>query len=317
MRRPFSMIQQCALLIWGFKMSQFITAILTSLSSGAIYALMSLALVLVWRSTRVVNFAQAGQAVLTTYIGYAVIQKTGSYWIALIVAVISGALIGAIIDRFFMRPIFKRITSGPIVMIAPVVATLGLLGIIQAIIGLIWGLTNQSIETPVSNAGLNINGTVVAFSLYNALVLAIVTLVMVLLTLLFQKTNIGLALRASAYSPEIAKLSGIKVDAVRTLGWAISGAAGGLAGMLYIPNTYLYPNAMDVLLVFGFIAAVIGGLESMAGAVAGAMVLGFAINFSTSYISTKLVFPTAFVVLILVLLVRPSGLFAAKKGRSA
>lgn len=311
------MIQQCALLIWGFKMNQFITAVLTSLSSGAIYALMSLSLVLVWRSTRVVNFAQAGQAVLTTYIGYAVIQKTGSYWIALIVAVISGALIGAIIDRFFMRPIFKRVTSGPIVMIAPVVATLGLLGIIQAIIGFIWGLTNQSIETPVSNAGLNINGTVVAFSLYNLLVLVIVTLVMILLTLLFQKTNIGLALRASAYSPEIAKLSGIKVDAVRTLGWAISGAASGLAGMLYIPNTYLYPNAMDVLLVFGFIAAVIGGLDSMAGAVAGAMVLGFAINFSTTYISTTLVFPTAFVVLILVLLVKPSGLFAAKKGRSA
>ena len=298
-------------------MNQFITAVLTSLSSGAIYALMSLSLVLVWRSTRVVNFAQAGQAVLTTYIGYAVIQKTGSYWIALLVAVVSGAVIGAIIDRFFMRPIFKRITSGPIVMIAPVVATLGLLGIIQAIIGFVWGLTNQSIETPVSNAGLSLNGTVVAFSLYNALVLVIVTLVMVLLTLLFQKTNIGLALRASAYSPEIAKLSGIKVDAVRTLGWAIAGAASGLAGMLYIPNTYLYPNAMDVLLVFGFIAAVIGGLESMAGAVAGAMVLGFAINFSTSYISTKLVFPTAFVVLILVLLVKPSGLFADKKGRSA
>ena len=298
-------------------MNQFITAILTSLSSGAIYALMSLSLVLVWRSTRVVNFAQAGQAVLTTYIGYAVIQKTGSYWIALVVAVISGALIGAIIDRFFMRPIFKRVTSGPIVMIAPVVATLGLLGIIQAIIGFIWGLTNQSIETPVSNAGLNINGTVVAFSLYNLFVLVIVTLVMILLTLLFQKTNIGLALRASAYSPEIAKLSGIKVDAVRTLGWAISGAASGLAGMLYIPNTYLYPNAMDVLLVFGFIAAVIGGLDSMAGAVAGAMVLGFAINFSTTYISTTLVFPTAFLVLILVLLVKPSGLFAAKKGRSA
>jgi branched-chain amino acid transport system permease protein len=298
-------------------MNQFITAVLTSLSSGAIYALMSLSLVLVWRSTRVVNFAQAGQAVLTTYIGYAVIQKTGSYWIALVVAVISGALIGAIIDRFFMRPIFKRVTSGPIVMIAPVVATLGLLGIIQAIIGFIWGLTNQSIETPVSNAGLNINGTVVAFSLFNLLVLVIVTLVMVLLTLLFQKTNIGLALRASAYSPEIAKLSGIKVDAVRTLGWAISGAASGLAGMLYIPNTYLYPNAMDVLLVFGFIAAVIGGLDSMAGAVAGAMVLGFAINFSTTYISTTMVFPTAFLVLILVLLVKPSGLFAAKKGRSA
>jgi branched-chain amino acid transport system permease protein len=296
---------------------QFITAVLTSLSSGAIYALMSIALVLVWRSTRVVNFAQAGQAVLTTYIGYEVIQRTGSYWIALVAAIVSGALIGAFIDRFFMRPIFKRVTSGPIVLIAPVVATLGLLGIIQAIIGIVWGFNIQSIQTPVANDGFNVNGTVIAFSLFNAFVLGTVTLTMILLTLLFQKTNIGLALRASAYSPEIAKLSGIRVDAVRTLGWAIAGAAGGLAGMLYIPGASLDPNAMDILLVFGFIAAVIGGLESMAGAVAGAMVLGFAINFATTYISTTLVFLTAFAILILVLLIRPSGLFASKKSRSA
>jgi branched-chain amino acid transport system permease protein len=296
---------------------QFTTAVLTSLSSGAIYALMSIALVLVWRSTRVVNFAQAGQAVLTTYIGYEVIQRTGSYWIALVAAIISGALIGAFIDRFFMRPIFKRVTSGPIVLIAPVVATLGLLGIIQAIIGIVWGLNIQSIQTPVANDGFNVNGTVIAFSLFNAFVLGTVTLTMILLTLLFHKTNIGLALRASAYSPEIAKLSGIRVDAVRTLGWAIAGAAGGLAGMLYIPGASLDPNAMDILLVFGFIAAVIGGLESMAGAVAGAMVLGFAINFATTYISTTLVFLTAFAILILVLLIRPSGLFASKKSRSA
>ena len=296
---------------------QFTTAVLTSLSSGAIYALMSIALVLVWRSTRVVNFAQAGQAVLTTYIGYEVIQRTDSYWIALVAAIVSGALIGAFIDRFFMRPIFKRVTSGPIVLIAPVVATLGLLGIIQAIIGIVWGLNIQSIQTPVANDGFNVNGTVIAFSLFNAFVLGTVTLTMILLTLLFQKTNIGLALRASAYSPEIAKLSGIRVDAVRTLGWAIAGAAGGLAGMLYIPGASLDPNAMDILLVFGFIAAVIGGLESMAGAVAGAMVLGFAINFATTYISTTLVFLTAFAILILVLLIRPSGLFASKKSRSA
>jgi branched-chain amino acid transport system permease protein len=216
-----------------------------------------------------------------------------------------------------MRPIFKRVTSGPIVLIAPVVATLGLLGIIQAIIGIVWGLNIQSIQTPVSNDGFNVNGTVIAFSLFNAFVLGTVTLTMILLTLLFQKTNIGLALRASAYSPEIAKLSGIRVDAVRTLGWAIAGAAGGLAGMLYIPGASLDPNAMDILLVFGFIAAVIGGLESMAGAVAGAMVLGFAINFATTYVSTTLVFLTAFAILILVLLIRPSGLFASKKSRSA
>jgi len=296
-------------------MLRFITAILTSLSAGAIYALMSTALVLVWRSTRVINFAQAGQAVLTTYIGYEITIRTGSYWYGLMAAILSGALIGAMIDRFFLRPIFKRVKSGPIVMIAPVVATLGLLGIIQAIIGFIWGLNYQALAAPVSTDGYKILGTVIAFSPFNLMVLLSVTITMVLLTVLFQKTNIGLALRASAYSPEIAKLSGIKVDAVRTLGWAIAGAAGGLAGMLYVPDSYLHPNSMDVLLVFGFIAAVIGGLDSLFGAVAGAMILGFAINFAATYISYKIVFPTAFVILILVLLVKPGGIFSSSKGR--
>ena len=296
-------------------MLEFVTAILTSLSTGAIYALMSTALVLVWRSTRVINFAQAGQAVLTTYIGYEITTRSGSYWIGFIAAVLSGALIGAGIDRFFMRPIFKRVKSGPIVMIAPVVATLGLLGIIQAIVGFIWGLNYLTIAAPVSTEGIKVFGSVIAFSPFNLMVLISVTLSMILLTILFQKTNLGLALRASAYSPEIAKLSGIKVEAIRTIGWALAGAAGGLAGMLYVPGSYLYPNSMEVLLVFGFIAAVIGGLDSLFGAVAGAMILGFAINFSTTYISYKLVFPTAFVILILVLLIKPGGVFSNKKGR--
>jgi branched-chain amino acid transport system permease protein len=309
------MIQQFALLIWDFKMNQFITAVLTSLSSGAIYALMSISLVLVWRSTRVINFAQAGQAVLTTYIGYELTVRSGSYWIGLISAVLAGAIVGGVIDRFFMRPIFKRVKSGPIVMIAPVVATLGLLGLIQAVIGFIWGFTYQSIEAPVSTNGYNLFGTVIAFSPFNLMVLAVATITMILLTLLFQKTNIGLALRASAFSPEIARLSGIKVDMVRTLGWAIAGSAGGMAGMLYVPGSFLHPNAMDVLLVFGFVAAVIGGLDSLFGAVAGAMILGFAINFATSYISYKLVFTTAFGLLILVLLIKPNGLFSSSKSR--
>jgi branched-chain amino acid transport system permease protein len=296
-------------------MNQFITAVLTSLSTGAIYALMSIALVLVWRSARVINFAQAGQAIFTTYIGYEITSRSGSYWIGLFAAIISGALLGAGIDRFFMRPIFKRVDSGPIVMIAPVVATLALLGIIQAIIGFIWGLNYQTIQAPISTDGIKIFDSIVAFSPFNLMVLITVTISMILLTIIFQKTNIGLALRASAYAPEVSKLSGIRVDAVRTLGWALAGAAGGLAGMLYIPGSYLYPNAMDVLLVFGFIAAVIGGLDSLIGAVAGAMILGFAVNFSASYISYKLVFPTAFVILILVLLIKPGGVFSAKKGR--
>ncbi len=298
-------------------MLEFVTAILTSLSTGAIYALMSTALVLVWRSTRVINFAQAGQAVLTTYIGYEITTRSGSYWIGFIAAVLSGALIGAGIDRFFMRPIFKRVKSGPIVMIAPVVATLGLLGIIHAIVGFIWGLNYLTIAAPVSTEGIKVFGSVIAFSPFNLMVLISVTLSMILLTILFQKTNLGLALRASAYSPEIAKLSGIKVEAIRTIGWALAGAAGGLAGMLYVPGSYLYPNSMEVLLVFGFIAAVIGGLDSLFGAVAGAMILGFAINFATTYVSAQLFFPTAFIVLLVILLLKPGGLFSPKKARNA
>jgi branched-chain amino acid transport system permease protein len=235
--------------------------------------------------------------------------------VGVVAAMIFGALLGAVIDRFFMRPIFKRIQSGPILMIAPVVATLGLLGIIQSIIGFKWGLTYQSLAAPVSTDGYTLFGRVIAFSPFNLLVVVFATVSMLLLTLLFQKTNIGLALRASAHSPEIARLSGIKVDFIRTLGWALAGAAGGLAGMLYIPSSYLYPNAMDVLLVFGFVAAVIGGLESLFGAVAGAMLLGFAISFATSYVSEKLVFPMAFIMLIVVLLIRPAGIFSKKKGR--
>jgi branched-chain amino acid transport system permease protein len=296
-------------------MIKFITAILTALTTGAIYALMSTALVLVWRSTRIINFAQAGQAVLSTYIGYEVTIRSGSFWVGVITAMVFGALLGAAIDRFFMRPIFKRIKGGPILMIAPVVATLGLLGIIQAIIGFRWGLTYQSLAAPVSTDGFTLFGRVIAFSPFNLLVVAFATVSMLLLTLLFQKTNIGLALRASAHSPEIAKLSGIKVDFIRTLGWSLAGAAGGLAGMLYIPSSYLYPNAMDVLLVFGFVAAVIGGLDSLFGAVAGAMILGFAISFATSYVSEKLVFPMAFVMLVVVLLIKPAGIFSAKKSR--
>ncbi|MEY4901704.1 MAG: hypothetical protein RLZZ190_431 [Actinomycetota bacterium] len=296
-------------------MIKLITAILTALTTGAIYALMSTALVLVWRSTRIINFAQAGQAVLSTYIGYEITVRTGSFWIGVVAAMIFGALLGAVIDRFFMRPIFKRIQSGPILMIAPVVATLGLLGIIQSIIGFKWGLTYQSLAAPVSTDGYTVLNRVIAFSPFNLLVVVFATVSMLLLTLLFQKTNIGLALRASAHSPEIARLSGIKVDFIRTLGWALAGAAGGLAGMLYIPSSYLYPNAMDVLLVFGFVAAVIGGLESLFGAVAGAMILGFAISFATSYVSEKLVFPMAFIMLIVVLLIKPAGIFSSKKIR--
>ena len=292
-----------------------IDTFLTGLSTGSIYSLMSIALVLVWRSTRVINFAQAGQAVLSTYVGYEVIVRTNSFWLGLIGAMLAGALIGALIDFLFMRTLFRRVTSGPIVLVAPVVATLGLLGIIQAVTGFVWGLENKSITPPVSTGGFEIGERTLPFGPLNLLIVVAVTISLLILALIFQRTNIGLALRASAFSPEISRLSGIKVDLVRTLGWAISGAAGGLAGMLFVSNSALNPNAMDVLLVFGFVSAVIGGLDSLIGAVAGGLVLGMAINFAVAYIDTQMIFPTTFIILILVLLLKPSGLFSRAKGR--
>lgn len=288
---------------------------LTGLSTGSIYSLMSIALVLVWRSTRVINFAQAGQAVLSTYVGYEIIVRTNSFWLGLIVAMIAGAAIGALIDFFFMRALFKRVKSGPIVLVAPVVATLGLLGIIQAITGFIWGLDNKSITPPVTTGGFTVGDRTLPFGPLNLLIVVAVTVSLLILAIIFQRTNIGLSLRASAFSPEISKLSGIKVDAIRTFGWALSGAAGGLAGILFVSNSALNPNAMDVLLVFGFVSAVIGGLDSLIGAVAGGFVLGMAINFAVAYIDTQMIFPTTFLILILVLLLKPSGLFSRSKGR--
>lgn len=299
----------------------FINTILIGITSGAIYSLMAIALVLVWRSTRVVNFAQAGQALISTYIGYEIIQRFHSFWWALIVAMVAGAAISALVEALLMRTLFKRATDGPISGVAPIIATLGLLGLIHGGLGLIFGTKNASIRPPVSNVGYTISGHTLAFSPLKLLIVSSVLFLMLVLSLIFQRTNVGLALRASAYAPEIARLAGVRVDGIRTLGWALAGAAGAAAGMLQTPdgNGALSPDSLEfsLLLVFGFIAAVIGGLESLVGSVIGGLVLGLVLAFVLTYISGSLVFITAFVVLILVLLVRPSGLIGTKRGRRA
>ena len=228
---------------------------------------------------------------------------------------IAGAAIGALIDFSFMRALFKRVKSGPISSVAPVVATLGLLGVLQAIVRFTWGLENRSIESPVDTVGFRIGERTLPFSPLNLLIVVAVSLALIVLAIIFQKTEIGLSLRASAYSPEISKLSGIKVDSVRTIGWSIAGAAGGLAGMLATTVSVLNPYSLDILLVFGFVAAVIGGLESLTGAVAGALILGLAINLAVAFINSQMIFPTLFLILILVLILKPNGLFSRRKLR--
>lgn len=302
-------------------MYQFINTILIGITSGAIYSLMAIALVLVWRSARVVNFAQAGQALLSTYIGYEFIQKFHSFWLALLLAMIAGAAVSAFIDATFMRTLFRRAGHGPIAGVAPIIATLGLLGLIRAGLGLVVGGKDVRIAPPVSNVGYTVSGHTFAFSPLKLLIVGSVLVLMLVLSLVFQRTNVGLALRASAYSPEIARLAGVRVDGMRTLGWALAGAAGAAAGMLQTPDGTgaLSPDSLEfsLLLVFGFIAAVIGGLESLVGAVIGGLLLGLVLAFVLTYISGSLVFITAFGLLIIVLLVKPDGLIGSRRGRRA
>jgi branched-chain amino acid transport system permease protein len=302
-------------------MNQFLDMVLIGVSAASIYSLMAISMVLVWRSTRVVNFAQAGMALLSAYIGYELVARIGNFWIALPLAMILGAAFSAFIEFALMRTLHKHSSQGAIAAIAPIIATLGLLGLIRAIIGFIWGHADVQLEAPLSKVGFTFGETTIAVSPMSLFVLLFVITLMIIVSVIFQKTNIGLALRASAYAPEIAQLAGIRVSGIRTLGWAIAGAAGAAAGILQTVNGTgsLSPESLEfsLLLVFGFIAAVIGGLESMVGSVIGALVLGIGLTFILNYVGTSLVFIGGFSVLILVLLIKPDGIMAKGKARRA
>jgi branched-chain amino acid transport system permease protein len=298
-------------------MTTFFNTILVGISSGSIYALMSLSLVLVWRSTRVVNFAAAGQAVLSTYLGYEAMSRLHNYWLSLPIAVIAGALISAIVESFVMRPLAKRSKGSPVESIAPVIATLGILGLIRGIAGLVWGNTFLQYTSPLSSKGFMIGHTTIPFSPLNAAIVIGAAIVLAIFAAIFRFTRLGLALRAASFQPEISRLSGIRVDRIRTIGWAFAGAAGALAGALVTPTTYLSPNSLDLLLVSGFVAAVIGGLESLIGAVVGGLVLGVGFAFILQYIGSEVTFSAAFIILIIVLFIRPQGIFGRGGSREA
>jgi branched-chain amino acid transport system permease protein len=186
---------------------------------------------------------------------------------------------------------------------------------------LIWGGADSLITPPLSNTGFTIGSNTLVFSPMKLAIIGIVALLLVLLSLIVQKTSIGLSLRAAAFSPELARLAGVRVDAVRTLGWALSGATGAVAGLLLVANgNGSFSTAsmeFSLLLISGFIAAVIGGLESLLGAVIGGLALGIITAFVLMYISDSLFFIAPFVILLLVLFIRPQGILGKKGGRRA
>ncbi|OZD08077.1 branched-chain amino acid ABC transporter permease [Rhodococcus sp. 06-235-1A] len=290
-------------------MQQLLTILINGVTTGMIYAAFALALVLIWRSTRIVNFAQAPMAMITTYVALVVIDAGYSYWIGFGVALLSGLLLGALIERLVIR--FVDSSSH----INPVILTLGLFIIIHALAAIIFGNQFRSFPAPFGLTGQRIGEINVALTGYDIFKIIAVLVVLALLILLFRFTDLGLKMRASAFEQEVAKLLGVRVSRMLTLGWALAAVVGSLAGLLIAGGSLVHPGYMDSIVVFGFVAAVLGGLDSPAGAVVGGLLMGVGLSFVSGYLGQDLVSSAALVILIVVLLVRPSGLFASAAAR--
>jgi branched-chain amino acid transport system permease protein len=292
---------------------QFVNVTLSGLTQGMIYAAFALALVLIWRSTRIVNFAQGSMAAATAFIALALINAGQSYWVALIVALASGFILGAVVERVIIRPV----EGGP--ELNAVIVTLGLFVAIQALIAIIFGSSFQSFPTPFGVRGFTIGDTTILLTPTSVYIIVSVLITMALLVALFRFTRVGLAMRASAFGQEVARLLGVRVGRMLTLGWALAAVVGSLSGLLIAGGGFVYPAYMDSLIVFGFVAAVLGGLDSPVGAIVGGLILGLALSYVSGYVErgSALVNVSALVILMVVLLVRPGGLFASSTARRA
>jgi branched-chain amino acid transport system permease protein len=289
--------------------TKFIDLTLSGISTGAIYSAVALALVLIWRATRIVNFAQGAMLMITTFIASAVINSSGSYWLGFAVALVSGLLLGAAVERIVVRPV----ESAP--PLNAVILTLGLYTGLIAVAGMIWGNTPRSFPAAFSLRGYEVGGTRLLFTPNDTFVVLVVLGLAALLGLLFRATPLGLQMRAAAFAPEVARLLGVRVGRMLTVGWALAAVAGALAGVLVAPSVFLGPNSFDPILISGFVAAVIGGLDSPPGAVIGGLSLGLALSYVSGYEGSSLVPLAALVILMLVLMIRPGGIFTATRER--
>lgn len=286
--------------------------VLYGIGNGAVYAAVALALVLIWRSTGIVNFAQGGMLMITTFVAYTLVVEHGAnYWVGLIVALLFGFVLGAVVERLLIRPV----ESGP--HLNAVILTLGLLLVLQAVAGMIWGNGVASYPPEFSVVYYRAGGQALLFSPNTLFIVLAVGLVMLALTVLFRGTSLGLRMRASAFNAEVARLLGVRVGRMLTLGWALAAVVGALAGVLVAgtePN-YMNPNGFDALLIFGFTAAVIGGLDSPLGAVVGGLILGVSLSILDDYVSNQVDTFWTLCLLTVVLMLRPGGLFARAKAR--
>jgi branched-chain amino acid transport system permease protein len=285
-------------------MAEFAQQVVSGLAAGSIYSSLALALVLIYRSTDIVNFAQGEMATFTTFIAWSLMNNGFSYWPAFALTLAIAFVGGAAVERTLIRPVEQR----PVIVI--VIVTIGLLILINGLTGWIWDPQVKSFDSPFPNETVDVAGVVL--SVVDLGTLGVVFATFLCVWAFFRFTTLGLAMRAVANDPNASRLVGIRVGWMLALGWGLAAVLGAVAGMMAAPTAFLDPNMMLVILIYAFAAAVLGGIDSPVGAVVGGLLLGVIINLLGRYVDfvgSDLRLPAALALLLVVLLIRPAGLF--------
>ena len=300
-----------ALLVGCLRSEVFAQLTVQGLAVGAVYGSLALALVLVYRATRVVNFAQGELAMATTYVAWQLIQWGLSYWEAFSATLAIAFVLGTVLQVVLIRPVQHRS------VIAAVIVTVGLFILVDGVVDWIWGADLKFIPPPFGTRVYHVGGVSIA-RLYPGM-LVVVLISVLLVWALFRFTKLGLGMRAAALRPSEAALVGVRVDWMLAIGWGLAAVLGAVAGLMAEPSQFvLQPTLMQPILVYAFAAAVLGGLESPVGAVVGGLAIGVSLNLVVQYvhpITSELQTPVAFAVLVVVLLVKPAGLFGRREVR--
>jgi len=284
-------------------MELFTNQILAGISTGAIYACLALAVVMIYQAIDHLNFAQGEMAMFSTFISWQLMQWGIPYWVAFVITIAFSFAAGIAIERVLFRPLAKA----PI--LTNVAGFIALYSIINSSAGLIWDFTIKQYPTPFGSAPFLGSQLI---STHQAGMIGVTLLLLVALYVFFQYTRVGLAMRAAASLPESARLVGINTSWMIALGWGMAAAIGAIAGILIAPVVFLEPNMMLGTLIYGFAAAVLGGLTSPFGAVVGGFLVGIFENLAGTYIpygGTELKLPIALALIVSILVVKPAGLF--------
>jgi branched-chain amino acid transport system permease protein len=286
-------------------MQTFFQTLTTGLSDGAIYGSLALALVLIYKATEVINFAQGEMAMFTTYIAWALMGHGSTFeWWAFFATLGIAFVGGVLIEQTLIRPLERAS------VLTAVMATIALLVILNGLAAWIWSPQLQFFPSPFPTSSWVIGG--VHISKQDVGTFVVVMACVAVLWLFFRFTKLGLAMRAGALNPGAARLLGVRTSWLLALGWGFAAALGAVSGMMVAPTVFLTPNMMQAVLIYAFAAAVLGGLESPVGAVAGGLGLGVLLNMLGQYVhpvTSELRLPVALAILLVVLLVKPAGLF--------